>query len=229
GQMTPIEITADGTIICGHTRVAAMRMLGRTKITAIIRHDLGDPDSPPAKARMIQDNMQRHQLSQIDRAVCCRHLVDLYEDTDELPGSGDRRDRLADMLGIRCGKTLERLLKMADAPMAVREAYKRGQLTQQAVLQVVGMSSRIQAEIVAGIELGRKPKDVVATYLSKSPKLPQGKTLVKRLTKSCTTLIDQMQTLLAKDELWIGETSLAEMQEIRGRIGKLIRAVQEQS
>src|ERR1700722_8001468 len=65
GQNTPIEITPDVVIICGHQRVKAARSLGWTTIKARIRHDLVEEGESAVVERLVRDNLDRRQLDQL--------------------------------------------------------------------------------------------------------------------------------------------------------------------
>ena len=57
GQQTPIEVTPDGVIVCGHQRVRALKKLGREVAAARVRHDLAGAGAAAVEERMINDNL----------------------------------------------------------------------------------------------------------------------------------------------------------------------------
>jgi ParB-like chromosome segregation protein Spo0J len=74
GLKHPIEILPDGTILAGHQRVRAARALGWTTIRAVVRKDLAN-DAAAAEMFFISDNLNRRQLSLLDKVRCIRRAV----------------------------------------------------------------------------------------------------------------------------------------------------------
>ena len=70
GQLVPIEVMPDGTIICGHQRVRAARKLGWSTVRAIIRDDLAELGKAAVFDRLVSDNLNRRQLDQLTQARC---------------------------------------------------------------------------------------------------------------------------------------------------------------
>jgi ParB family chromosome partitioning protein len=80
GQLTPIDVApARGNgrhkLAAGAHRMAAMRILGRTTIEAIIR-DGSDND---ALLREIDENLCRHDLNELDRAIFLGKRKEVYD------------------------------------------------------------------------------------------------------------------------------------------------------
>ena len=96
----PVEITQDGVIICGHQRVRAAQLLGWESILCWVRDDLEEQGDAAVEARLIEDNFDRRQLSQLAIARCYVQLKKLRRDgwqgDDET--KGDLRDHLAHRL-----------------------------------------------------------------------------------------------------------------------------------
>src|SRR5215510_5112745 len=59
GLRVPIEILPDGTIIMGHQRVRAARLLGWERIDAVIRYDLEEQGEAAVLELLIKDNLDR--------------------------------------------------------------------------------------------------------------------------------------------------------------------------
>jgi ParB/RepB/Spo0J family partition protein len=81
GQLQPVEILPDGTILCGHRRVAAARLLGWAAVDLWVR----DLDPAAAERRLIEDNVHRRQLGKLGLARCYKALKAL-----ESKGPGGR-------------------------------------------------------------------------------------------------------------------------------------------
>src|SRR4051794_1893067 len=65
GQLSPGEAPPDGTLVCGHKRLAAARKLGWAEITVRVRDAL-DGAPVAAEKRLIEDNLTRRQLGPLE-------------------------------------------------------------------------------------------------------------------------------------------------------------------
>jgi len=68
GQIEPIEITPGYLVICGHLRIEAAKRLGWTEISAWIRRDLAEAGDEAVEKRLIEGNLVRRQLTDLDCA-----------------------------------------------------------------------------------------------------------------------------------------------------------------
>jgi hypothetical protein len=66
----PIEVLPDGTIVCGHQRWRACRILGWSSAPVIVRHDHAAAGDVAVEERLITDNLDRRQLDRLDVARC---------------------------------------------------------------------------------------------------------------------------------------------------------------
>src|SRR5262245_10706578 len=73
----PILILPNGTIICGHQRVRAARLLGWLEIEAVVRTDLEAAGEAAIETLFLSDNLLRRHLSPLARAKCIKELVEL--------------------------------------------------------------------------------------------------------------------------------------------------------
>jgi ParB family chromosome partitioning protein len=92
GQLQPVGVAPDENgyiLVDGEHRIAALRLLGRTEVAAIVREQ-----SPEQRERAeIHSNLVRSDLTQLDRAIFIGRLADLYGLIVD-PGArrgGDRR------------------------------------------------------------------------------------------------------------------------------------------
>lgn len=124
GLREPIEILSNGTIIAGHKRLAALILLGHTKVKVIVRRDL-DEDPNAAHREFILSNLMRRNLSPLQTTKCYLEMASLYP---YMPFKNDVNEtqtnyslRLDEVLG--CGpKNAERWKKAALAPLEVQDA-----------------------------------------------------------------------------------------------------------
>src|SRR6516225_8645018 len=89
GQLQPLEILRDGssgagTIIAGHKRTAAAKLLGWETLLVWVRDDLAH-DPAAVERRLIEDNLNRRQLGRLAKARLYKRLRELER------GGGDGR------------------------------------------------------------------------------------------------------------------------------------------
>jgi ParB family chromosome partitioning protein len=165
----PIEILPDGTIIKGHQRFRACKLLGWSEIPVVVRHDLAAQGDAAVEAELIQDNFDRRHLDDLTLARGIQRLLELER---RLPKGrraspqGDLRDRLAARQQTgKSGRTVSRLLQMLRTPVEVQQAYSTGKLTRAQVLQVERLSRAAQEDVAKAIRDGQEPADAVAQFV----------------------------------------------------------------
>lgn len=167
GLLHAVEILTDGTIIAGHQRVAAARLLGWNTIRCWVRVDLEQRGERDVEARLIEDNLNRRQLSPLGVARCYVRLKALERDGWHASedARGDLRDHLAARFRVD-GRTLDRYARMLDAPIEVQHAFERGDLTQSQVLAVVRLDAEQQQEIAGRLRACEEPNLVVTEFVN---------------------------------------------------------------
>jgi ParB-like chromosome segregation protein Spo0J len=171
GQLQPIEILLDGTIICGHKRVAAARLLGWEDILVWVREDLADKPAE-VERRLIEDNLNRRQLGPLARARCYQRLRQLAggASRERLKGheQQDLRDRLAVQLD-KSGRSLDRYLRILDhTPLEVQQAVEAERLPMTVALRVADLDPEAKEQIAMEIRDGGEPGEVVRRLVAKS-------------------------------------------------------------
>ncbi|MDB5309431.1 MAG: ParB domain protein nuclease [Gemmataceae bacterium] len=165
GLQHPVEALPDGTLVCGHRRVAAAQLLGWDEIRVRIRADLA-ADPAAAETRLIQDNLMRRQLSPLAVARCylgLRHLV-AARPGGRLPDAarGDVRDLVGRQLGLS-GRHLDRLLAIVErCPVEVQFAVERHDLPIAVAGKVAGLRPEQREAVGAAIRSGVDPRQAVA-------------------------------------------------------------------
>ena len=172
GQLTPIEILRDGTIITGHKRVAAARFLGWTELDVWVRDDLEAEGAVAVERRLIDDNLNRRQLGPLGMARCYKHLKLLgrpiygaglasYENTE-------LRDQIGKRLGVS-GRTLDRYLRILDeTPQEVQDAVAANKLPLTLAEKVAGLTQAQREQVAAEIQAGGDPRAVVCKFVVKA-------------------------------------------------------------
>jgi ParB-like chromosome segregation protein Spo0J len=151
GLINAVEITPDGTIICGHGRVAAAKQLGWSTITCWVRHDLTEQGDDAIFQRLVEDNLHRRQLTKIGlgRAFLAlkKQECGKWSKRDQGLAKGDLRDYLGEVLGCD-GTTAERWSRLADLPFEYDQLIEGGLLTQQLAQKVVKLPPDVQTALV---------------------------------------------------------------------------------
>lgn len=75
GQTTPIEILPDGTVIDGHQRLRAAKLLHWPEVRVLVRDDLKGKRA--AERRMLEANLTRRQLHPLDRIRIAKRFLEL--------------------------------------------------------------------------------------------------------------------------------------------------------
>ncbi len=136
GLRDPVEITSGASIVAGHQRVRAAKLLGWTEIAVEVRTDLESKGKSAVEAYFFSSNLNRRQLDPVKKARLCKAL---YELQDPNPNSGDLcADYIGERLGIS-GRTLSRHMRVLQTPQEVQDAYSAGHLSLVLAGKVVGL------------------------------------------------------------------------------------------
>jgi ParB-like chromosome segregation protein Spo0J len=173
GLQNPIEILNDGTIICGHQRVEAAKILGWKTIACWLRDDLEALGENAVEARFIEDNLNRRQMPKLTIARCYLRSKQLKLDSWDYTGlaSGDLRDHLALRFGMS-GRQLDRYARMLDAPIAVQRAFEQGRLSQKRVLAFLRFYAEDQQAVLEAIEAGEDVSQFMDEMPLRNPQKP---------------------------------------------------------
>jgi ParB-like chromosome segregation protein Spo0J len=172
GQLQPVEILSDGTIIAGHKRTDAARMLGWTEIDVWVRADLDD-DPAAAEIRLIEDNATRGHYSRLVLARCYLRLKQLRRGSPHARLCGNESMEFRDLIGKRfglSGRTLDRYLRVVRlTPVEVQNAVETDDVPIAVALEVANLEEPEKQQIAAAIREGRNPREVIDELLKKSP------------------------------------------------------------
>lgn len=178
GLQSPIEITSDNVIICGHRRKAALLLLGREEAKVWVRTDLEGEGA--VELRLIEDNVNRRQLSELEMVRCWLREVELLRDSCP---RGTRQGGLNDLVAKQFGKSgrqMYRIKNVLKTPLPVQQAFEKKQINLEEATRVFEQSPEIQRKIADAITKGEKPKQVVAR-LAKARKYHQSNLIGKKI------------------------------------------------
>lgn len=134
-QRDPIQILPDGTIIGGHQRVRALKLLGRTTVRAVVRHDLdGKPDE--ITELFIADNLNRRHLHPLAIAACYLALREALKTAPIIRraqrSESHRAAAVARLAAMGCHiteRSLNRYVKLLALPQPIQDAIIAKRLT----------------------------------------------------------------------------------------------------
>lgn len=174
GQLDPIEVLPDFTVVSDHEPVRAARLLNWTELDAIVRADLADQGEVAIEEHVL--------LARLDRAG--RHKLEVARDLKRLHEIGwndlrahrrqsddlhpcqrrDLRSLLAETLDQK-GRSLTRWMAVLEAPVEVQDAFIRKEINLVEAEAVGHLRPNVKEEIVQAIQSGGGVKEVIAAHL----------------------------------------------------------------
>ena len=161
GQQVPIEILPDGTIIAGHQRVRAAKLLGWTEIDVLVRDDLESLGPCAILTRLIEDNYHRRHDDALSVARCAKVLVDQSEYSSEWERRQDLLEEIKQRLNLSSDRNANRYIAALESSRAVQEALEHGQLTLVLAGRVARLPPAVQEQVASRISGGENPGTVV--------------------------------------------------------------------
>ena len=213
GQLHPVEILPNGTIIAGHRRAAAAQRLGWSDIEVWIRDDLAG-NEPAAECRLIDDNLNRRQLSKLGMARCYKRRKQLESGRPHARLADyehrELRDRMGKILKVS-GRTLDRYLRILDhTPKEVQDAFDADEVPMTIALQVASLRTPQKEQIAAAIRAGSSPRKVIDEYLQKAPPTTPPWKETKMLVHALKRAVKQLGERVKK----VGSITLVEKQSL---------------
>lgn len=179
GLLHPIHILPDFTILAGHQRVRAMRLLRKSTIPAILRHDLAGNPSMIADF-FISENLSRRHLGWFGIARCYVELRDAAR-AGPIATQGKKIEslraatvsRLAAMGNPISIRTLSRYVELIQLPRGIQDAIADKRLTMRDGRSLLKRSpaelQRIASECAKG-----KTKRQLQEVIHNKPGPPRG-------------------------------------------------------
>lgn len=161
GLRTPIAILKDGTIVCGHQRVAAAKILRWDTIEAYVLDASSELAESEVLDHLIIDNTVGRQNDPLTLARCYKELESRYE-TMYPDSTGEKRDVLAEKLNCGCtGRTLDRLKRLLELPIDMQERISRGTMNRSQGEALLRLGQRERRLAIKRIRTGESPKLVL--------------------------------------------------------------------
>jgi hypothetical protein len=115
GLRDEIEILPSGTIIAGHQRLRAVKLLGWKKVDCWIRDDLAEQGEVAIEGRFIEDNLNRRHLTKLAIARAYLHLRELQQEA-RTANDGATGDGVITSSGSDVRLAADRLAKCSTPP-----------------------------------------------------------------------------------------------------------------
>jgi ParB-like chromosome segregation protein Spo0J len=184
GLRHAIEILPDNTIIGGDQWVQAAKSLGWEAINAVILNMSSDDE---IVRRLISDVLSSRRLGPVSLARLFRLFKDRARNERRGGPNGELRDHVAKLLrpGPK-GRTLERYVRILQAPREIQDAVDNGLMARSVAEQALKLTKPKLARIASEIRDGRKPVEVVSAFLrdKASPGLDDARRDYGRLLRS---------------------------------------------
>lgn len=167
GLRDPVHVTPDGTVIAGHQRVRAAKLLGWTEIDVVVRHDLAAEGDSAIEEHFLEDNFVRRHLSPLARARCIKRLMELEEGRSVDRFGFSKKEELKARIAARMGlspRSVSRYLLVLEAPAAVQRVFDSGAVALIVAGKVALLPKKVQAEVARRIEAGEKPAAVIGEH-----------------------------------------------------------------
>ncbi|QJW93127.1 ParB/RepB/Spo0J family partition protein [Frigoriglobus tundricola] len=167
GLRDPIEIMPDGTVIAGHQRVRAAKLLGWAEIDVVVLHDLAALGPAAVEERFVEDNFLRRQLGPLAKAKCIRRLMELEEGKAIGSFGFTKKEELKSRIAKRMGlslRSVNRYLLLLETPVAIQEAFDKGEIPLVTAGKVALLTKLAQADFARRIAAGEKLVDVLAEH-----------------------------------------------------------------
>ena len=179
GLKHPIEMLGEnaaglpvGTIVCGHQRLRALKLLGRVDTRVRVRLDLAEATREEIECVFLDDNVHRKQLTPLGKARAALRRLELEKGARGLSGAQGRtelRDRVGKSIGMT-GRNVQRYLNALQAPAAVQRAFDAGDLTLVQADRVGQLAEKERQALSKAIGSGEPVKAAVERALRRAPR-----------------------------------------------------------
>ena len=231
GLRDPVEILPDGTVVAGHQRVRAAKLLGWAEVNVVVRHDLAAAGPEAIEAYLIDDNLSRRQLSPLGLARCIQRMVEIELHCRAGDLRWEKKEALMKKIGDRLNmspRNASRYLLVLKAPAAVQQAFDRREIQLKTAGKVALLSRRDQEAVALKIDKGEKAADVVAAHLPRGRQ--DGRDVgrsVGRLLRSLRREVPQLAGRLDKTKPQWFSRNLEVLRAADDLLGKLIERAGE--
>lgn len=165
GLRRPIEILPDGTIVSGHQRLRAVKLLGWTEVTVVVSFDLQEAGPAAAEAYFLEANEIRRQLGQHEHLAVIVRRHELEPKGSQRRGQGEIREIIGAKLGMT-GRHVSRMIKLLALPLAIRNAVDDQRITLKDAERCLDLDSQQLESVRHALERGGGVAEIIAESLA---------------------------------------------------------------
>jgi hypothetical protein len=151
------------TIVSGHQRVRALKLLGYEVAEFLVRYDLAKTSAGDVERYFLESNQNRQHLSKLQQAQIALRVFELDKQRtrNELCDweTEEARDRVGQQIGMS-GRNLQRYWRVLQAPIEIQHALDQG-LPLVLASRVAGLVPHKQQQIAHRIRNGEDAREVV--------------------------------------------------------------------
>lgn len=159
------EILPDGTIVSGHQRLRAVKLLGWTEVTVVVRFDLQEAGPAAAEAYFLEANEIRRQLGQLEHLAVIVRRHELEPKGSQRRGQGEIREIIGAKLGMT-GRHVSRMIKLLALPLAIRNAVDDQRITLKDAERCLDLDSQQLERVRHALERGGGVAEIIAESLA---------------------------------------------------------------
>lgn len=160
------------TIVRGHQRLRALKLLKEAETEMLVRYDLADATRDEIDAEFLRDNLNRRQMDKLSSARVTLALLEKEQGRkvrmNDWGESSSARDVVGKAIGMS-GRNLQRYWRILQTPLEVQEAFQRGDLNLVDAARVEQLDARRQQQIADAIRRGKSPLTTVRMHLATLP------------------------------------------------------------
>lgn len=192
-------------IIAGERRYQAVKLLGFSKIPAIVL----EIDDQEAYEISLIENLQREDLNPIEKAKAFQNYLNTYKVTHE---------ELAKRIGISRAEVTN-LLRLLDLPLEIQEEIRRGNITYGHARAILSLDDPYLQKLIAQKVINeklsvRETEELVKRKSKKIEEIPELKALERKLREYLNTSVKISPKSSEKGKVIIEYKNLNELEKI---------------
>jgi hypothetical protein len=174
GLKCPIEVLPRNglglpanTIICGHQR-RALQLNGHAEYQVLVRYDLADGPLGAVQRRFLEDNLNRRQLDDLDKAraaVAMSQVTAAGRFRDDLGAEYAHPKLIQRELGFS-DRHARRILQILRTPDAVQRAYAAGLIPMHLACKVATLSREAREDLATALAATANPGGLIAAAVA---------------------------------------------------------------
>jgi len=230
GLRERIEILPDGTIISGHQRLRALKLLGYHEFEVIVRNDLAGADANVIDQAFLAANFHRRQLDRLAKAKVALGLIEAEQGREVNNHNwheiNDARDRVGALIGMS-GRNLQRYWSVLRTPTEVQNAFRAKKIKLVLAASVATLQQKYKDRVAERIRNGEDPKSVITEVVGPSDRRRSPKSTIAVFRAGMKHLGLFLEVIEGRVDKIRGSSYLESMPTL-SRARKVLRQIVEQ-